>query len=313
MSTISSLALALDVKGLEGTLSNPKWHHFVPKMLSKRFKDEDGRLWFFDGERPHKGVEVRNPESILAARHINTIEKKDGTKDLSAEVVFGRIESETKPLLDKIKLALQNGPPITLTQAERETLAKFVYYQFKRPPEAFFDKVKGVSEADIRADVKALYQDKLGRDPTEEEYQEVLSVDAQKRIHKAGHVMATADPGQNVVDLMLQHCGIFFLITPEHCSWVLGSNPVIRDGGRLGMSDARILMPIDKDIVLCFGDTRAEGLIAGATQAQVRRLNEEAWSQSKTIAGSSKQQLLSLVKGSLRAARKQARNRKVPI
>ncbi len=286
-------------------MSTPKWHHFIPQMLSERFKGDDGKLWYFDAERPHKGVEPRNPESIFVAKHLNTVEKKDGTKDLTAEAVFGRIESDTKPILDKIRLAFPQGPPIALTQAERQTLAKFVFYQFKRPPEAFFDKAVGVTVADIREDAKAFYNEKLGRNPTEEEYQEVASVDALEWMKKAGHIMATADPGQKVVDLILQNCGIFFLGTPEHCSWVLGSNPVIRDGGRLGMPDVRYFMPIDKDVALCFGDPRTEGQIAAATQAQVRRLNEEAWSQSKTIAGPSARQLRSLAKGALRVAKKQ--------
>ncbi len=278
-------------------------HHYVPKMLSKRFLDAEGRLWFFSEKDARHGIRPVSPLGAFWAPHLNTFEDSRGKKDASAESTFNAIETPADQLLDEITATLKAGQVPTLAADDRDLLDLFVYYQFKRPPEAFFDKVKGQDHETLIRRLLDEYEAKFGRPPTDEEVARILSPEGQRRIVKRGHVIATKDPGTDAT-AALRECGLFFGQAPPGKCFAIGGNPVLRNAGHLLNSNASMLMPISSEYAVGYGRKDMHGSIVSVPPAYVRLMNETAWRQSTAIGANNERLVHSLVKQSLKAAKR---------
>ena len=63
----------------------PRRQHFVPEMLSKRFTDDDGKLYVFDKNEARKGIGDRTPKGVFWKPHFYTSKTYDGKKDTTLE------------------------------------------------------------------------------------------------------------------------------------------------------------------------------------------------------------------------------------
>ncbi|VAX18283.1 hypothetical protein MNBD_NITROSPINAE03-1360, partial [hydrothermal vent metagenome] len=113
-------------------MSNSRRHHFVPKMLLKRFTDDDGYLYVFDKDQPKNNIERRSPKGVFWGPYFYTSRTVDGTKDTTLEDDFSKLESDTDPIIKKIVRQARKGESPNLTEEEKKTWDRFFYTQWKR-------------------------------------------------------------------------------------------------------------------------------------------------------------------------------------
>ena len=114
-------------------MSRPKNHHYIPQMFSKRFANQEGKLYVYDKSHPDKGVQKKDPRKTFVRPHLYSQEEEDGTLDVSVETGFlAPLESDASLVIEKIISAARRGNPPNLSPGERDIWVTFSYVQFKR-------------------------------------------------------------------------------------------------------------------------------------------------------------------------------------
>ena len=99
----------------------PKRQHFVPKMLLKRFCDDDGWLWA--GGKNLDDVYRARPRNVFVQNHLYTKHAYDDTPPSAEyEQVFGRMETTTDPVIDRIVNCARLPQCPVLSPEEQATL-----------------------------------------------------------------------------------------------------------------------------------------------------------------------------------------------
>ena len=65
-------------------------------MLQKRFVGPDGKLFYFDKREPSKGVRCTGAGNLLLEGHLYSLKNPDGTRDVSLELNYARLEAATR-------------------------------------------------------------------------------------------------------------------------------------------------------------------------------------------------------------------------
>jgi Protein of unknown function (DUF4238) len=96
----------------------PRRHHYVPKFYLEYFAREQDpelpRFWVYDKDGAPPRAQV--PLNTAVIRDLYTFLKPDGSKDVSIETeLFSKIESETKPILDRWRKHLTFTPEDVVT------------------------------------------------------------------------------------------------------------------------------------------------------------------------------------------------------
>jgi len=125
-------------------VSNPKNHHYIPQNHIDRFRDAQGKFWFFDFQKPEKGVHHRNSGSIFAVRHHNTLLAEDGERSYSVEHELSKIEGQFSELVELIIPVIEAGETPKITSSERDFLSRYMEFQWRRSPD--FENKKSVTE-----------------------------------------------------------------------------------------------------------------------------------------------------------------------
>lgn len=116
-------------------MSNPKKQHYISQCHIERFRDSDGKFWFFDFERPQKGVEHRSSASVFYKHQHNTFVTEAGQRDYSVEIELSKIEGEYREISNKAIAALEGGRVPALSSGERRFLSEYTLLQWKRSPD----------------------------------------------------------------------------------------------------------------------------------------------------------------------------------
>lgn len=266
-------------------MSRSRRHHFVPKMLSKRFVNGDGHLWYFDSYNKRHGIQSVTPNGAFWARDLNTLEDSAGVKSDDAERFFNStLEEPCNTLLDSLTEQVISNSTVTLSPDERTLLNDFVYFQFKRTPDA---NAKFMGDVPTETDISHLvneYEQNAGRRITPEERAQIFSVEGQKKIAQRGRVLASTALADEEVTKALSSISAWFLVAPKSSSFVLGSDPVLRFGGRLDSEGAALVLPISKRTACVWGTKYRNGTIVHANKNQIRSLNESTARESTAIA-----------------------------
>jgi hypothetical protein len=276
--------------------SEPKRHHFVPEMLSKRFVDDKGNIHYFDKRAPSKGVIAGIPKNIFLETHLYTFEEKDGRKNTELEAYFAKLEGVVDKIIDKIVTAARKGQKPNLTYAEREKWNLFFFYQWKRSPDVIREVDSLINFDDTLRQVISKVESLLSL--TEEQKRELKDPVTIRRIQKGSTVAAISNPGL-VVQETLSKMGLgIIVIQNAKKSFIIGSNPVLRlmpKGSKLGDPAAEVWLPIAHDVLVGPGPINPnEELIIEIPDDKIREFNEAMFKQSKGIAGRSKELISSL-------------------
>lgn len=119
-------------------MTNPKLHHYVPRLYLRNFANSDGRLWVYD---KHSGSTFPvSPEKIAAEQGFYTLPEplQAGADRLQVERSFASMESQVAPLLVRILSAVRSGSAkdvVALSAKERILLTEFISSQYFRTRE----------------------------------------------------------------------------------------------------------------------------------------------------------------------------------
>lgn len=269
-------------------------------MLTRRFTDDKGRLYYFDKRIPSKEVITGTPRNFFAETHLYTFEHKDGTKDTELEFFFADIDGIGNELIEKIVTTVRKGQKPNLTMEERENWNLFFYYQWKRSPEVYRE-VHSLVNFD-EAYQKELSKLESRRSLTEEERRNLQDPATQERIKKGATVEALANPGPLVQTILGQKGLGIVVIKKPNKSFVIGSKPVLKLNlpGRQNLKDptVEVWLPVAHDVMVSPAPIppEEERVFELSDDSRIRYTNEAILKQSNAIAGRSKELITSLAK-----------------
>ena len=126
--------------------SVPKRHHYIPRMLLKRFLNDDGFLWVHDGEKMYK----TNLGNVFSIGHLYTKSEFGNApkgssyndflnsvqKSFEYEVHLNKIETKAEPAVQRIVEQARNGICPQLSVDLREAWKQFYIAMARRTPES---------------------------------------------------------------------------------------------------------------------------------------------------------------------------------
>ena len=277
-------------------MSTPKFHHFVPQMISRRFTTKDGIIYFFDKTTPEKGTRVTTPRNLMGETHLYSTLSEEGKRDASLETKFSELESRTAPILDEIEHCLAENRAPKLTTPARSTLLEFFFAQWRRVPEFHNKIVSQVAVANTITESLAEYE-KLIRPLTEDErvrFNDALTI---KRMRQNTLVDILHREGGVSFDVLEARRMIFAKPKNPKSSFVLGSFPVIKltqpESSSLAYALTEVWLAVSPHVALCSYGGAADRFMP-ITSEWVRRLNLDVAGQSRFIAGRSEALIRSL-------------------
>lgn len=232
------------------TSNNPtKKEHYVPQFVINKFADDLGYICVIDKRnKPFKSF-VTKSSAVLFENDIYETKNIDGTYYArnSMEIIFGKIESATSNLLEK----LQNERYIKteLSKEQKHTLAEFISLQSIRLP--FIRKhIENTHYQVIPDSERDIYNNAAYRMILESR-NSGLSFLKENRFELSEEA-ADSLKGDNFIDFMTafieKECSAFIAIAAENKTFVLSDKPVLIDP----FPDVHYLMPITPNIAICF-------------------------------------------------------------
>jgi len=268
-------------------------HHYVPQMLSKRFSDAEGMLWYFNTPEAKHGVKQVSTKGAFWRKHYNTVTFNNGQKVTHAEAAFNMVENPASLLLDYILAEVRADRFPQLDDDARGLLDLFFFYQFKRSPDVLVPAMADFDPALELAIMRKQYEEASGQQVTDAQLQALMTPENFERLRTFARIMVCLDPG-NVVRQVYRACGLHFYVAPAGNAFVIGSNPVIRSLPQNGQ-DGFIAMPIASDILMVYGHPALQGAIGNVTAEGVADFNGKIWAQSSALAAASEAAVTELV------------------
>jgi len=250
-------------------------HHYIPKGLLKEFAISGKRnLFFYDKEKPEKGVEQRNIGSIFYKKHLNTFHMHDGTKNKSLEKFYDKeFENYLPDIVGKLKSQF-TALPDALTDEEEKILIQFFFNHMFRSPD--------------------VHGPMLERHTSEAEYsmQQIDNI----------RVAALRDQPKDLLDFLSKIPVVLAKPSNPKDIFIVGSNPVMHllpqgeASGSLG--DGKM------QLWAAFGSQLAVGFVPGwigrstvhLDSHQILGWNEKMAAQSTSFAGCAEPQVIALAK-----------------
>ncbi len=127
---------------------NKKRHHFIPKAYLKAFCDEDGRVFVYRKDDPHKIIHL-NPDNTGFHKYYYSLPLPEGGKNNNAlENLFSEIEAKWPPIVERLLQCKD-------VNDSKEDIFVFVALQSVRVPAAR-DAIEGFLSAIVKAVARIL-------------------------------------------------------------------------------------------------------------------------------------------------------------
>ena len=281
-------------------MSRPKNQHYIPQMLSKRFANQEGKLYVYDKSHPDKGVQKKDPQKTFVRRHFYSQEEEDGTRDVSVETQFlAPLESDASLVIEKIVNAARRGQTPGLSSDEKDIWVKFSYNQFVRVPETRETYKEEVFQ-ELRSELDFIGQ---FRPFTDHELSILDDEETMERLWRNSAIQSVRmTHAKEVFDILLEkRIGVAVIrnLKPRR-SFVIGSNPVVKmshpEQSHLSDPTVEVWLPVARDVAItpCPGE---HDKVVSANDRHIREINKSIFQQSTVIAGCSRE-LIELVRGS---------------
>jgi hypothetical protein len=277
--------------------SGPKLHHFVPRMLQKRFLNEKGRLHYVRRSEPDKIIEV-GPNQIFGETHLYASIEKEGTKELSLERAYSALESAADPIIEEICAAARPGETIEYAPGVKEFMADFIFNQLRRSPD-YHRKI--ASDETLLNSLETTAANLKIKFPSRTvDINRLLEKEHHRTLFQNVRVGMLKRPSDNVLNVFHQMALCVSCTDKANRSFVLGSIPVVKLGSdALIDKSCEIWMPISSKAAVGFvWGNEHHGRIIELGMADLRRMNLAIVRQSSAFAAASQE----LVKSLLRAA-----------
>lgn len=279
-------------------MSRPKNHHYIPQMLSKRFANQEGKLFVFDKSHLGKGVQKKDPKKTFVRRQLYTQVAEDGTRNVEVETkFFAPLESDASPVLEKIVNAARRGQTPNLSPGEKDIWLRFYYGLFARVP----DRLEVASD-EVRQIVRTwiLFVSQL-RSLNDLERSVWDNPETMNRHLKNGSIQNLLMPPLEEVAGFLAETRIVVAVIRKpksNRSFVVGSNPVVGlsypEGSHIADPNATVWLPLARYVAVspCPGEGDK---VVSANDRHIRAINRSVYEQSTVIAGCSRELIESLL------------------
>lgn len=275
----------------------PAKHHYVPEFLIWNFEAPNGRVYFYDKDRPKKGIEERNPGNILYQKHIYTRTHSNGSKDVQQELDYAKLEHAVAPVVVHIVESARSGKLPNLTIEQKGLWDAFLYEQWRRVPDLhdalftpeLYDNITRRTIADLER-LRPLRPDEreLINDP---KFTRMM-------LHNA-RVNLLGSRSANVMQVLGSRAIAIVRLTKPNKSFVLGSRPVVKlttsSNTHLSHPEVEFWLPIAPDVLAGIGRHDGEELLLPASDDFVRGFNLSVFKHSTKVVARSKQLLESIL------------------
>ena len=272
----------------------PKRQHYIPRMLLNNFTDKHGRLYFFDKRSHKKEVLPSTPNKLFTKKHFYSQYDESGKRHPIVEKFLSHIESDSKPVVDRIinSARISNVPKLNLE--DKETWDTFFCCQIIRVPEMIDPFIDHKSVDEIIED----YEKEIG--PLTEEERTTIE-DPNKRdriIHnaKGASIINYLMKGELLPNIRKKGLAIAIIKKPKK-SFIVGSKPYIKtaDWNHISEPNAELWLPIAYDVAVSPAYYSGKEELLEIKDHKVRDFNKYVCDESSLIAGRSKILINSLV------------------
>jgi len=285
-------------------LTNPskpsKKHHYVPKVILKRFYHSGSSLYYCERNTPRKGVQNRNIESVFRRTNYNSLEYDDGSKDDRLEKFFAhKLDNFIPEWTGVFERALKSGRVEFPSLQSRHRFIQFFYCHAKRTPD-FLDPLvqdvanetfseKGIAELETRLRRLSISEQMLVRSP-----------DFQNRTLRNARVENLSRQSEEVLSRLMGMKVIVASPARRNQSFLVGSKPVVRFEDypfqELGEEGVEMWTTFAPNLAVEFvaGPTPSDCMLLDSKM--VRQLNTTLAKNSRAIASHSRELLTSISK-----------------
>ena len=255
-------------------MSYPKRHHYIPQMMSKRFADSEGRLYFFDKHRASGGVKVTSPTNLFVESHLYTSVDSDGNKDVEVEGWLAKNEDQVSKVVDRIVDAARQQKTPDLTRAEKEAWCQYFYLQWRRLPEVRDQIIPKVISEEKKRQLAKYYG----------------SIEEVNRNIKNVWVEGLPNSNSNVLSVLLNKGLGVVVVQNLESSFIIGSHPMVKfcypERSHLSDPTVEFWLPLASDVAVSPSGGRTDLLVV-VDENVVQSINRSISEQSTVIAGHS--------------------------
>lgn len=277
-------------------MSESKNHHYVPQWLMKSWADENDRVICVNRQN---ALSIKNfvthVRNVNSQNRLYTLETGDGNRHDKLETdLYGPLDVTAKELTDQICQILDSRQIPEMDFESRKLLWQFFYYNaFKRLPGSFDKYLKQLDYEDIR---EKTIQSAIDDGEDEENIRRITqSFDVKALVEKHGIQYARAEQNDETLDIFANF-GIVFAIAIEGTSFILPDRSTVVQDADLEAPQQDHWIPIHPKYAFRGVTPSTEITLVQMNKMAVRRLNENWYSNAKTIISTSKRQAISLVK-----------------
>jgi len=276
-----------------------KKHHHVPQFILKNFYGSKN-LYYFNKNRPDKGIESRNKNSVFQKHHLYSIENGDGTLDTSIETGhFKDIDTQADPIVTKIIERVRKNELPNLSIAEKKTWDRFFIDQIFRSPEQMsspstINTINRIFNEDTKV-IKSL----LKENKRDDLIKQLNKPEFQERV-KQGAIRKSLVSDRKTPLRVLSDRGLYIAkAASKDKSFIIGSNALVRynngETDNLKDESVELWFPISWDIAISPGPTNKKEMVFLAEDRIIRKTNLIITKQSNEAASRSRQLLVSLL------------------
>ncbi len=257
-------------------MSYPKRHHFIPAMLSKRFTDQEGKLYFFDSRCAERGVRKSTPKNLFVESHLYTTVDSSGNKNVAVEKSLAVLDGKASKVIAKIVNAARGLKTPNLTQDDRAAWWQYFYIQWSRVP-----------DVDEQIASEVVYEEWVSQN-----LRDIVGKKELNRIIDNAWVESKLNPGKEVHPILMKKgLGIVVSQNPRD-NFIVGSHPMVKFAhpGRAHLADPSVeyWFPLASDVAVSPFAGESEKLVL-VDDKTVRSINESISKQSTVIAGCSQE------------------------
>jgi hypothetical protein len=288
-------------------MTSPKRHHYLPEFYLNYFTDKNGQFWVY-----HKDTNkfiIQTPINTAVNSYRYTWVKDKGEKDNKIEELLASIESDTKPLFEKLDSSL------VIENEEKYKLAIFIAFQQTRVP--FFQKQTDELKDKMMKDIMKLQFNSVERTKSilkelekqkgenidvnpEEMYKYIRDDKYSIEFSKEEYLMTMLTLSEKTALYFLQMNWVF-IFAPEGTGFIISDNPFnivpstdYNQNYGIGIitSGAQKIIPLTSKVLLSIHDKGDLILKVKMNKKQIRTLNIiTATNSDKIIVSKNKEQL----------------------
>ncbi len=262
-------------------MSYPKRHHYIPRMISRRFANPEGKLYFFDKRRADRGVQVTTPKNLLVKNHLYTTVDSSGNKNVKVEEFLAELEGQVSEVIDKIVDAARQQKTPDLTHAEKVAWCQYFYLQWRRVPEVRDQVLSKIVPEELKMQLSKYFG----------------SIEEVNRNIKNVWVESLPNTSKDVLSVLLNKGLGVVVVQNLELSFIVGSHPMVIFSlpGRAHLSDPSVeyWLPLASDVAVSPSGGRTDRLVV-VDDGVVQTINRYISKQSNVIAGRSRELILSI-------------------